>query len=62
MSAKGFAAWHPQFGFGRLEEVSIRTEYDHAKTDARVANHADWEAPLWKIVPVEIVKAAGEKA
>jgi hypothetical protein len=47
-----FAAWHPVHGFGPVDEIALRGQYDHAKTDVRLLSHTGDKQ--WQVVEVEI--------
>lgn len=47
-----FAAWHPVHGFGPVNEIAIREQYDHAKTDVNLLSHTGDR--LWTAVAVEL--------
>lgn len=57
--ASMFAAWHPIHGFGPVNEIAIREQYDHAKADVKLLSHTGDN--LWTAVAVEL-KIAGTPA
>jgi hypothetical protein len=49
-----FAAWHPVEGFGQVNEIAIREQYDHAKTDVKLLSHTG--DTRWRVVEVKLEK------